>query len=58
MFNIRKNIIEECEVYFKMTNFEKYKDKILAITTETDDYPAVKDGAPEPCKGTRCDNCE
>lgn len=39
-----------------MTNFEKWKDKILKINHDGYDV-AVKDGVPKPCVGI-CNQCE
>lgn len=42
-----------------MTNFEKYKDRILNIVRETNAYPAIKNGAPVRCKDILgCEGCD
>ena len=41
-----------------MTNFEKYKNKILEIVTENNSIPAKKDGKIIPCEGLRCGECD
>lgn len=41
-----------------MTNFEKYKDEILKITTETHDIPAMEDGRLQKCSLTSCEMCK
>lgn len=41
-----------------MTNFEKYKNKILEIVTESNSIPAKKDGKIIPCEGLRCGECD
>ena len=41
-----------------MTNFEKYKDEILKIVTESHSNPAVKDGVVVACAGLDCDKCD
>lgn len=41
-----------------MTNFEKYKDEILRIVTESHGNPAKKDGVVVPCIGLTCEECD
>lgn len=41
-----------------MTNFEKYKDKILKIATENNCSPAKKDGVVIPCGSLECEECD
>lgn len=41
-----------------MTNFEKYKDEILRIVTESRGNPAKKDGVVVPCIGLTCEECD
>ncbi len=41
-----------------MTNFEKYKDEILRITTENHSSPAMKDGAIVSCMEVSCKECD
>lgn len=41
-----------------MTNFEKYKDEILRITTESNSNPAMKDGAIVACIRLNCKECD
>lgn len=41
-----------------MTNFEKYKDKILEIATESHSGPAMKDGVFVACVGLDCRKCD
>lgn len=41
-----------------MTNFEKYKDKIIKIATEIDGIPAKEDGAIVACEGLDCGKCD
>lgn len=41
-----------------MTNFEKYKDEILKIATESNSNPAKKDGVLVTCKGLSCAVCD
>ena len=41
-----------------MTNFEKYKDKIIRITTESNSSPAKKDGVIVACAGLNCKECD
>lgn len=41
-----------------MTNFEKYKDEILKIATETHDIPAMEDGRLQKCSLTSCEMCK
>lgn len=41
-----------------MTNFEKYKDEILRIATESNSNPAKKDGVVVTCEGLACTKCD
>lgn len=41
-----------------MTNFEKYKNEILGITTESHSNIAVKDGVIVACTGLDCSQCD
>jgi hypothetical protein len=41
-----------------MTNFEKYKDEILRIATESNSNPAKKDGVVVACEGLACTKCD
>lgn len=41
-----------------MTNFEKYKDEILKIATESKSGPAKKDGVIIACDGLPCRECD
>ena len=42
-----------------MTNFEKYKDKIMKIIESSVYWQvAIKDGKPVPCEGAACTSCE
>ena len=42
-----------------MTNFEKYKDKILKIIADSDhEIPAVKKGIPVLCDYIECNDCD
>lgn len=41
-----------------MTNFEKYKDEILRIATESNSDPAKKDGVVVACEGLACTKCD
>ena len=41
-----------------MTNFEKYKNKIMEIITESNSIPAKQDGKIIPCEGLRCGECD
>lgn len=41
-----------------MTNFEKHKDEILRIATESDNNPAKKDGVVVACAGLDCEYCD
>lgn len=41
-----------------MTNFEKYKDEILRIATESHSNPAKKDGVVVACIGLDCKECD
>lgn len=41
-----------------MTNFEKYKNKILEIATESNGNPAKKDGVIISCDSLRCRECD
>lgn len=41
-----------------MTNFEKYKDEILRIATESNSSPAKKDGVIVACIGLDCKECD
>ena len=42
-----------------MTNFEKYRDKILEIVKETNARPAIKNGVPVRCTNIiGCDGCD
>ena len=41
-----------------MTNFEKHKDEILRIATESDSNPAKKDGVVVACAGLDCEYCD
>ena len=41
-----------------MTNFEKYKDKIIRIATESDSSPAKKDGIVVACANLDCGECD
>ena len=41
-----------------MTNFEKYKDEILRIATESNSNPAKKDGVVVACEGLVCTKCD
>ena len=41
-----------------MTNFEKYKDEILRIATESHSGPAMKDGVFVACVGLDCRKCD
>lgn len=41
-----------------MTNFEKYKDEIMKIVTETHDIPAMEDGRLQKCSLTSCEMCK
>ena len=41
-----------------MTNFEKYKDEILKIATESKSSPAKKDGVIIACDGLPCRECD
>ena len=41
-----------------MTNFEKYRDEILKIATESNSNPAKKDGIVVACEGLSCRKCD
>ncbi len=41
-----------------MTNFEKYKDEILRIATESNEAPAMEDGMLAACRGLSCEECD
>lgn len=41
-----------------MTNFEKYKDEILRIATESNEAPAMEDGMLTACRGLSCEECD
>lgn len=41
-----------------MTNFEKYKEDILSIATESHSNPAKKDGVVVACIGLGCKECD
>lgn len=41
-----------------MTNFEKYKDEIIKIATESNSNPAKKDGVVVACEGLACTKCD
>lgn len=42
-----------------MTNFEKYKNEILAIVREAGTYPAIKNGVPVRCRDViGCNGCD
>ena len=41
-----------------MTNFEKYKNKILEIATKSNGNPAKKDGVIISCDSLRCRECD
>lgn len=41
-----------------MTNFEKYKEDILRIATESNSNPAKKDGVVVACEGLACTKCD
>lgn len=41
-----------------MTNFEKYKDKIMKIATESNDRPAKKNGVVVACGDLSCKECD
>lgn len=41
-----------------MTNFEKYKDEILRIATESNGAPAMEDGMLTACRGLSCEECD
>lgn len=41
-----------------MTNFEKYKDEIIKIVTESHSSPAKKDGVIVACAGLKCKECD
>ena len=42
-----------------MTNFEKYKNEILKLSTQGDaEIPAIVNGKPASCDNTRCEDCE
>lgn len=41
-----------------MTNFEKYKDEIQRVITESGNTSAMKDRAVVACKGLRCAECD
>ena len=40
-----------------MTNFEKYRDEVLAIVNQNSSV-AIVDGLPQGCVGTSCSDCE
>lgn len=42
----------------KMTNFEKYKDEILRIATESNEAPAMEDGMLTACRSLSCKECD
>lgn len=41
-----------------MTNFEKYKDEILRIATESNEAPAMEGGMLTACRGLPCEECD
>lgn len=41
-----------------MTNFEKYKDEIIKIATESNSFPALKDGKIVACISITCEECD
>ncbi len=41
-----------------MTNFEKYKDEIIKIATESNGSPAKKDGVVVACGDLNCKECD
>ena len=41
-----------------MTNFEKYKDEILRIATESNEAPAMEGGMLTACRGLSCKECD
>ncbi len=41
-----------------MTNFEKYKNEIMKIATESNSNPAKKDGVVVACEGLACTKCD
>lgn len=41
-----------------MTNFEKYKDEIMKIATESNEAPAIEDGMLTACRGLPCEECD
>lgn len=40
-----------------MTNFEKYRDEVLAIINRNDSV-AIVNGLPQRCSGTSCSDCD
>lgn len=41
-----------------MTNFEKYKDEIIKIATESNEAPAIQNGMLTACRGLPCEECD
>ena len=41
-----------------MTNFEKYKNEIMKIATESNEAPAMEDGMLTACRGLSCEECD
>lgn len=41
-----------------MTNFEKYKDRILELITEGNSTPVLKDGKIVACRCISCEECD
>ena len=41
-----------------MTNFEKYKDRILELITESNSTPVLKDGKIVACRCISCEECD
>lgn len=54
-WSIKKN---RKETENKITNFEKYKEDILRIVTESHNNPAKRDGVVASCVGLSCGECD